>query len=153
MLVKRKHRKKVTRGCKMNTVPEMPVAANLPAPPTDREKEVMMKAAAIYDRAEIEKQKMLGLIEGQKIDLGIMRNSLLTMEQSIAEKDNRYAVLEAAYREVLQDKADLAAILSNIHSDLEHYVGRLAGFKLDRFKLNGASIPDPLAELAEAVAE
>ena len=147
MLVKR--RRKI-RGCKMNTEPEMPVAANLPTPPPDHEKEVMMRAAVIYDRAGIEKQKMLGLIEGQRIDLGIMRNQLLTMEQSIAEKDNRHAVLEAAYREVLQDKADLVAILSNIHADLDHYVGKLASFRIDRFKLNGK---DAVEELADAVAD
>jgi chromosome segregation ATPase len=147
------------------TMPELPVEVNVPMPEQDRRKQVMLQAAAVYDAAEDERREMLRLIEQSKIALEVRNNQIDELKLALAEERNRHASLQHAYNDLIQDKADLEAILDNHQRDLENMASKLSRFEFSRVrrgkrngKRAGQSMPDasgsadPLADISSLVA-
>jgi hypothetical protein len=145
---------------------QLPVEATIPLPhPADPDREAAMRAAMFYDRAKQERDDMIRLLEQSKLALEVKEHHIQTLKLDNATERNRYDVLQTAYAEALQDKADLEAILSTQQAHHEDQAARLAKFEFSRLrrkrngdKRNGKTVPDtsgsegPLAELTSLVA-
>src|SRR5215469_6168876 len=118
----------------MAEIVEMPVEANLPTPGHDPDKEAAMRAAMFYERAKLERDEMMRLLEQSKVAIQVQDNQIASLKLEIATERNRYDALQNSYNEKVQDCADLEAVLASVQGVFEDHAARLGRFEFSRLK-------------------
>src|SRR5215469_11911554 len=129
----------------------LPEEATVPLPPPDREKEIAMMAAVNVDRWREEREKVAHALEQAIIATQVKDVAIATLEETLAVERKRFDELYRTHMEVIQDNADLQAILASTQAHHENEAARLARFEFSRLrskrrngnKRNGPSGPPP----------
>jgi hypothetical protein len=142
----------------METLPEMPVEATIPAPLPDREKEIAMAAAINIDRWRGEKEELKRLLESANIAIQIAENRLATLsdtltderkrhDDQLAQERSRHESLQARYDAINEECAAYREFLASAKTDFGHITAKMDRFELPVFrrrngKRNGKPVLD-----------
>jgi len=135
---------------------ELPVEANLPTPEHDPAKEAAMQAAFFHQQAIDERKRIMDALHQATKALEQKNFQIEQLNLALAERQNRHDSLQNSYNELIQDKADLEAILDNHQRDLENMAAKLSRFEFSRVRRvnkrkrgNGDAMPDPVGSKGE----
>jgi hypothetical protein len=113
---------------------KLPEEATIPLPPKDAAEEAAMQAAFFYQQAKDERARMIAELTRATKALEEKNYQIEQQKRLLAERDDRYALLEGAYYEAIRDRADLEAILAATQGQLEDTAARLGKFEFSRLK-------------------
>jgi|SRR5215469_5908545 len=128
----------------LGQIPEAMMPYEAPPVPTvvqDPDKQAAIRAATYYDRVEAEREQHRQLLEQAKIALEIQITRNGDLQKLLDAERDRYALIERAYHDAIQDRADLEAILADERDHHEDRASRLGRFDFSRLRKRNGKHP------------
>ena len=120
-----------------------------------------MQAAFFYQQSQDERARIMDNLHQATKALEQKNFQIDQLNLALAQQQNRHDSLQHAYNDLIQDKADLEAILDNHQRDLENMANKLSRFEFSRVRRankqrkrsNGDTVSDHSGSASEVVTD